>query len=143
MMHVAEVPLAVVDPREATEYNEFGWTLADGERDILLAQLPRLLRLGGVGRLKFPAWTAAEDDARLDELTRLADALRRNGVSIVGLLSLPPADVRAKCAEGTVVDDPVSLSSGFDTVSTCGQKLAMVNPETLARTRDVDGPVER
>ncbi len=94
LMQQREVTFAVVRPERPQPNGEFGWSLPAGERPLELSQMADLLGHAGVSRIKFPVWHNADDLARGNKLVRFTERLSESGISIVGLLSEPPSDVR-------------------------------------------------
>ena len=57
--------------------------------------LGRLLPLTGINWVKFPLWVAEPARQRLDQIVNFAERLSSQRIEMVGLLTNPPADVRA------------------------------------------------
>ncbi|MEX2187798.1 MAG: hypothetical protein WD875_13420, partial [Pirellulales bacterium] len=100
LMQQREVTFAVVRPERPQPNGEFGWTLPLGEQPLELNQMADLLGHAAVSRVKFPVWHNADDLARGNKLVRFAERLNELGISIVGLLSEPPPDIRGHFGEG-------------------------------------------
>jgi hypothetical protein len=94
---VRSTALAVVEPRRATPGSEFGWTLPRADRPLGIPDLVSLICQSGVGWVKYPLWCEREDaQRRLKGLVRLTEAMSAQQIELVGLLDLPPAEVRTK-----------------------------------------------
>lgn len=91
LLHVRELPLAIVSDASRPEHGEFGWTLPDGEVALSLPMLVQLAAQSGIHWIKFPLWYDDRDQPRVEQLTWLADRLNSQGISLVGLLFDPPA----------------------------------------------------
>jgi hypothetical protein len=100
LMQQREVTFAVVRPERPLPNGEFGWSLPRGEHPLELNQMADLLGHAGVSRVKFPVWHSANDLARGNKLVRFAERLGELNISIVGLLSEPPADIRGHFGTG-------------------------------------------
>ena len=99
VVHQRELSLAIIHPQPSPDSGEFGWTLPDGENPLTFGELVDLVGQSGINWLKFPVWINAQDSARSDRLVWLAERLHIQHVEMVGLLHLPPADVRRKLGD--------------------------------------------
>lgn len=91
--HTADLPLAVIEPRERPPVGEFGWSLPQCEQPLGWSPTARLLKQAAVSRVKLPMWLDAHDKQRIGDLVTWADRLRGDGIGIVGVLAEPPAAV--------------------------------------------------
>lgn len=94
LLHIRELPLAVISPADRSEQGEFGWTIADGEGSLPLPALVQIASQSGIHWIKFPLWYDERQQTRVDQLTWLADRLNSHGISLIGLLFDPPAETK-------------------------------------------------
>ncbi len=89
-----ELTLAVIQPRRAAAWGEFGWSLPQGGSPIPLAKLTTLLTQAGINWVKYPLWCGEENsDKILDQFLAFGERLDAEGVELVGLLNEPPEPV--------------------------------------------------
>ncbi|OYV84568.1 MAG: hypothetical protein B7Z73_15200, partial [Planctomycetia bacterium 21-64-5] len=95
-----ELRLAVAATVPRPEQGEFGWSLPTGERTLTLTMLAQWANQSGIHWIKFPLWSDAKDQARVEAINWFADRLNAQGISLVGLLCDPPAETRRVLAIG-------------------------------------------
>lgn len=89
-LHSAQAPMA----------RAFGWSLPPDDNPLPLETLASLVRLAGVQWVKLPVWSSANDAARGDRLAWFVDHVEQAGVTVVGVLDLPPPEDRAPFRDG-------------------------------------------
>lgn len=94
LVHQRDVSLAVIRPLGKPVRGEFGWTLPKGDDPLSLEQLLVFLPQVGVNWLKFPVWYGESQPARGEELMRFAERLGAKGIELVGMLDVPPSDLK-------------------------------------------------
>ena len=94
LVHVRQLSLAVIAPAKRTGQGEFGWTLSKSEASLSLPALVQLAAQSGIHWIKFPLWYDDRDQARVEQLTWLADRLNSQNIRLVGLLFDPPAETK-------------------------------------------------
>jgi hypothetical protein len=89
-----EVNFVVIPPLPRSSSGEFGWSLADGERQLPIRMLPSFLSQVGVHWVKFPVWFSGREVKRAEDLAWFAERLSSFDIELVGLLDQPPTEVR-------------------------------------------------
>src|SRR5262249_33112732 len=97
-----ETSFVVMDAAANTATGEFGWSCGSGPGDLELMQLADIAGRSGINWLKLPVWSAGVAEQKTDfsnsKMTLFLDQLERHGISLVGLLSDPPAQLSDKFA---------------------------------------------
>ncbi len=94
--------IVVVDSFENPVDGEFGWSLPRGEDPFSVKTLLPLLSTMGISWVKFPAWYSPQDAEHADRLAWFAERLGANNIEMIGVLDVPPEDVREKFSDSTV-----------------------------------------
>ncbi len=68
----------------------FGWSFADRDQGIPLAQLPNFLQLSSIRGAKIPIWIDSNDEKASEEQSWLIEKLKAQDIDIVGVLDMPP-----------------------------------------------------
>lgn len=96
-VHRREITLCVLQPAPGPPEGEFGWTIDPFAQGIPASRLAELIGQAGISWAKCPLWTAPKTSPPLlDKTLQVIEALRTQGVEIIGLLDRPPDEVRAK-----------------------------------------------
>lgn len=103
------VRLAVVERQPVTKQGEFGWSLPQGDDPLSTKDLAELAGLAGIHWVKFPIWYSGEDTRRADELAAFAERLGAHQIQLIGLLDVPPHDVKRVFGQ----HDPLPVASVF------------------------------
>jgi hypothetical protein len=97
-----ETSFVVMDAAANTATGEFGWSCGSGPGELELMQLADIAGRSGINWLKLPVWSAGVAEQKTDfsnsKMTLFLDQLERHGISLVGLLSDPPAQLSDKFA---------------------------------------------
>jgi len=118
--------LAVIQPERAPEESEFGWSLPRGDRPLPVAELSKLLGQAGIRWVKYPLWFDDRDGGgRMQKAIRLGEQCAMRGIEVVGLLSDPPGELRARfddsqslCAAEVFNGGPEDWYPSLETVMT-------------------------
>ena len=96
-----QTSFAVIDLVEPRSVGEFGWTIAHGAGTMPMKELPHVAAQAGINWLKYPLWQAAhaENQEQSTALGEMLEDLQRRGITPVGLLNDPPAELRSKFAK--------------------------------------------
>jgi hypothetical protein len=106
----------VMDPIESRREGEFGWSVDWGAGSMPLKDLARVASQSGIHWLKFPMWqtVSSQGPNRPTEVIEMGDVLAHRRISLVGVLRVPPAEVREKfAAEWTGVSEIFTLPPKF------------------------------
>lgn len=96
-VHRREITLCVLDPAKSAIEGEFGWTVDPAAAPVARPGLVELLGQAGVGWVKCPLWASSKTGAAsFQQTAEFVEALRAQGIEIIGLLDPPPEEVRAK-----------------------------------------------
>jgi len=96
-----ETSFAVMDFAEEVEDGEFGWTISKRIRKELIPDVENISAQAGINWLKISLWqTVYEEDQQIaSRLTALFDQIQFRGITPIGLLNIPPSDLRRKFAK--------------------------------------------
>ncbi len=97
-----ESSFVVMDAAPGNAPGEFGWSVSAGPGRLPLADLADIAARSGVNWLKLPLWSAGfaeqNSDFSTSKMTLFLDKLDQQGISLVGMLSDPPAQLTEKYA---------------------------------------------
>jgi len=89
--------LALIRPDAGPASDDFGWSLPQGSHPLPPAELSELAGRAGIGWVKYPLWfDESTGDEQVQEVARLTQSLRSQGIELVGLLHDPPDALRAR-----------------------------------------------
>lgn len=95
-----ETSFVVMDPAPNAATGEFGLSFGSGPGELDLMQLAEIAGRSGVNWVKLPVWSAGVAEQKTDfsnsRMTLFLDQLDQHGISLVGLLSDPPAQLSDK-----------------------------------------------
>lgn len=93
----SDATLAVLEPATAPRQGDYGWSLPDWSLEDLKKKRFFLTQTG-ISWLKIPTWLGTQTSVKAwDELAELCEWYNwDNGISLVGLLSRPPQEVRKR-----------------------------------------------
>jgi hypothetical protein len=91
---------AVMDVAPVRGRSEFGWSVSRGAKDMPLTELADVAAQADTHWLKFPVWRSmySDEPASSFEIDELFGLLAQHGITPVGILSNPPADLRNQFA---------------------------------------------
>ncbi len=96
-VHRREITLCVVAPVKGPAEGEFGWNVDPAALAIPQSRLVELLGQAGIAWVKCPLWLSPKaGQTTVQQTAEFAEALRAQGIEIIGLLDRPPDEVRAK-----------------------------------------------
>ncbi len=95
--HRRRLNLAVIRPDAAPASDDFGWSLPRGGEPLTPGELSELAGRAGIGWVKYPLWFDENTgDEQVQEVARMAQDLRSQGIELVGLLHDPPDALRVR-----------------------------------------------
>jgi len=95
--HRRRLNLAVIRPDAGPASDDFGWSLPRGGEPLTPGELSELADRAGIGWVKYPLWFDENTgDEQVQEVARLAQNLRSQGIELVGLLHDPPGALRVR-----------------------------------------------
>lgn len=91
----------VMDLVEPGRDGEFGWTIARGTEEMPLRELADVSAQSGINLLKFPLWESVYSDTpnSPSEIIEMFELLAHRRITPVGLLNIPPPEMRNKFGE--------------------------------------------
>ena len=91
--HRRRASVVIVGPEKQPQLGEFGWSMPDGDKQLSLDALGRLLPLVGINWVKFPVWYSESQREQLDRVAMFSERLNNAGIELVGMLSDPPDQI--------------------------------------------------
>ncbi|MCG8586562.1 MAG: hypothetical protein MI757_17810, partial [Pirellulales bacterium] len=95
MVHRRQATVVIVGPEKQPSIGEFGWSLPDGDKQLSVDSLSRLLPLVGINWVKYPVWYGENDKGRLDRVAMFSERLSDSNIELVGVLADPPQEMLA------------------------------------------------
>lgn len=89
------VSLAVINTDTSSGKGRFGWSLTADSMPADFHHLPSLAQQAALGWIKIPVWYDPHDLEKSDEYAWLIDRLQNLGLRCIGVLDLPPKNIRA------------------------------------------------
>ncbi|MBT6495923.1 MAG: hypothetical protein HOL01_15360 [Planctomycetaceae bacterium] len=91
---------AVIELTDQVRRGEFGWSIQKNVSQISPRELADVAEQAGINWLKHPVWKSAYSKNQKDtaQVAEMFDRLAHRGVTPIGLLSDPPAEIRKKFA---------------------------------------------
>lgn len=89
------VSLAVINSDVSTGKGRFGWSLTADSMPADFHHLPTLAQQAALGWIKIPVWYDPHDLEKSDEYAWLIDRMQNLGLRCIGVLDLPPKNIRA------------------------------------------------
>ncbi|MEX1231362.1 MAG: hypothetical protein WEB58_14040, partial [Planctomycetaceae bacterium] len=111
-----QTTFAVMDIIKDTKQGEFGWTISRNINEKRLEELSAAASQGGINWLKYPLWKSVFDANPLlaTDLSQKFELMQYQGITTVGLLDDPPADIRDKFAEDWIgISEVFALPPSF------------------------------
>lgn len=96
-VHRREITLCVLEPAKGPVEGEFGWNLNPAALPAARSRLAECIAQAGIAWVKCPLWLSPKTDpAVVHRTAEFVEALRTQGIEIIGVLDRPPDEVRAK-----------------------------------------------
>lgn len=96
-VHRREITLCVLARATGPAEGEFGWNVDPVASALPQDRLVELLAQAGIGWVKCPLWLSPKaSPADVNQTAAFVEALRTQGIEVIGLLDRPPDEVRAK-----------------------------------------------
>ncbi len=96
-VHRREITFCVLEPTTGPAEGEFGWTVNPAAMAIPQSRLAELVSQAGIGWVKYPLWIGPKTGLDSSEqMLAFIEALRGQGIEVIGLLECPPDEVRSK-----------------------------------------------
>jgi hypothetical protein len=101
LVHRRRTSIVIFGPEQHPRFGEFGWSLPDGDKQLSLDTLSRLLPLVGINWVKFPVWHGEAEQDRLNRVAMFAEKLSDANIELVGVLANPPREILANYSTAT------------------------------------------
>lgn len=89
------VSLAIINSDVSNGKGRFGWSLTADSMPNDFHHLPTLAQQAALGWIKIPVWYDPHDLEKSDEYAWLIDRLQNLGLRCIGVLDLPPKNIRS------------------------------------------------